>query len=43
MEFELHRAQWMVVGEHLNRPIGPDDHYPRGLAPPRYRGNQLER
>ncbi|MFZ1123366.1 MAG: hypothetical protein WAN81_24345 [Candidatus Binataceae bacterium] len=37
MEFEflLHRAQWMVVCEHLHRPIGPKDQQSRRLAPPR--------
>ena len=40
MQFELllHRAQRMVAGEYLNRPIRPNDQYSRRLAAPRYCG-----
>jgi hypothetical protein len=33
----------MVLCKYLNWPIGPNDQHSRRLAPPRDRGNQLER
>ena len=41
METELvtHRAERMLVGKRLDRPVAPNNQQPRRLGPPRNRGD----